>query len=68
MLSLAWRAFSPRARVTGNRQVSGLSDMSELTVRSADGRPLPLQVDGDYLGDVDEARYSIMPRALNIVA
>ncbi len=68
MLSLAWRAFSPRARVTGNRQISGLSDMSELTVRSADGRPLPLQVDGDYLGDVDEARYSIMPQALNIVA
>jgi diacylglycerol kinase family enzyme len=68
MLSLAWRAFSPRARVTGNRQVSGLSDMSELTVRSADGRALPLQVDGDYLGDVDEARYSIMPQALNIVA
>jgi diacylglycerol kinase family enzyme len=69
MLSLAWRAFSPRARVTGNRQVSGLSaDMSELTVRSADGRPLPLQVDGDYLGDVDEARYSIMPRALNVIA
>jgi diacylglycerol kinase family enzyme len=68
MLSLAWRAFSPRARVTGNRQISGLPDMSELTVRSADGRPLPLQVDGDYLGDVDEARYSIMPQTLNIVA
>jgi diacylglycerol kinase family enzyme len=68
MLSIAWRAFSPRARVTGNRQISGLSDMRALTVRSADGRPLPLQVDGDYLGDVSEARYSIMPRALNVVA
>ncbi len=68
MLSIAWRAFSPRARVTGNRQISGLSDMSELTVRSADGRPLPLQVDGDYLGDVSEARYSILAQALNIVA
>jgi diacylglycerol kinase family enzyme len=68
MLSIAWRAFSSRARVTGNRQISGLSDMSELTVRSADGRPLPLQVDGDYLGDVSEARYSILEQALNIVA
>jgi diacylglycerol kinase family enzyme len=68
MLSIAWRAFSPRARVTGNRQISGLSDMSELTVRSADGRPLPLQVDGDYLGDVSEARYSILAQALNVVA
>ncbi|MGD1056370.1 MAG: diacylglycerol kinase family protein [Solirubrobacteraceae bacterium] len=68
MPSIAWRSISPRARVVGNRQVTGLRDLNELTVRSADGRPLPLQVDGDYLGDVDEARYSIMPRALNIVA
>ena len=28
------------------------SALSELTVRSADGRPLPLQVDGDFLGEV----------------
>ena len=44
------------------------SSCRELTVRSADGRPLPLQVDGDYLGEVAEARYSILPRALNVVA
>jgi diacylglycerol kinase family enzyme len=68
MLSLAWRAFSSRARVTGNRQISQLADTSELTVRSTDGRPLPLQVDGDYLGHVEEARYSIMPDALSVVA
>ena len=35
---------------------------------SADGRPLPLQVDGDYLGEVAEARFSVMPAALNVVA
>jgi diacylglycerol kinase family enzyme len=68
MPSIAWRAVSPRAKVAGSRQVTGLQDMSELTVRSADGRPLPLQVDGDYLGEVTEARYSIMPQALNVVA
>ena len=68
MLSLAWRAFSSRARVTGNRQISQLADTDELTVRSTDGRPLPLQVDGDFLGDVDEARYTIMPEALSVVA
>jgi diacylglycerol kinase family enzyme len=65
---IAWRAFSPRARVAGHRQVSGLRDLHELTVRSADERPLPLQVDGDYLGDVLEARYSIIPQALNVVS
>ncbi len=68
MPSIAWRAVSPRARVPGNRQVTGLQDLSELVVSSADGRPLPLQVDGDYLGEVTEAHYSIMPRALNVVA
>ena len=65
---IAWRAFSKRARVANHRQITGLDQMTELTVRSADGRPLPLQVDGDYLGEVTEARYSIMPGALNVVA
>jgi diacylglycerol kinase family enzyme len=65
---IAWRAFSRRARVARHRHVTGLQDMSELTVRSADGRPLPLQVDGDFLGEVTEARYSILPNALTVVA
>jgi len=65
---IAWRAFSPRARVARHRQVSGLSDLREMTVRSADERPLPLQVDGDYLGEVTEARYSVLPDALNVVS
>jgi diacylglycerol kinase family enzyme len=69
MPSIAFRAFSKHARVAGNRQISGLPhDMSELTVRSADGRTLPLQVDGDYLGEVTEARYSVLPNALTVVA
>jgi len=65
---IAWRAFSSRARVAGHRQVTGLPDLSELVVRSADGRTLPLQVDGDYLGEVTEARYSVLPQALNVVS
>lgn len=68
MPSIAWRALSPRARVTRHRQVTGLPGLRELTVRSADGRPLPLQVDGDYLGEVDEARYEIRPGALTVVS
>ncbi len=65
---IAWRAFSRRARLSHHRQITALAPTTELTVRSADDRPLPLQVDGDYLGDVSEARYSILPRALNVVA
>jgi diacylglycerol kinase family enzyme len=68
MPSIAWRAFSPRARIARHRQVSSFPALSELTVQSADGRPLPLQVDGDFIGEIDEARYSILPRALNVVA
>jgi diacylglycerol kinase family enzyme len=66
--SIAWRALSPRARVARHRQVTPVPDASGLVVRSADERPLPLQVDGDYLGEVAEARYSIMPQALNVVS
>jgi diacylglycerol kinase family enzyme len=65
---IAWRAFSKRARLTRHRQITALAPTTELTVRSADDRPLPLQVDGDYLGEVEQASYSIMPRALNVVA
>ncbi len=61
MPSIAWRAFSPRVRVSNHRQVSGRNELRELTVRSADGRPLPLQVDGDFLGEVQEAHYEIPP-------
>jgi len=68
MPSIAWRAFSRHARIALHRQVSSFPALSELTVLSADERPLPLQVDGDYIGEVSEARYSILPRALNVVA
>ena len=65
---IAWRALSRRARVVRHRQITGLTDMTELTVRSADGRALPLQVDGDFLGEVEEARYSILPDSLYVVS
>ena len=65
---IAWRALSRRARIVRHRQVTGISELTELTVRTADGRPLPLQVDGDYLGDVPEARYSILPSSLSIIS
>jgi diacylglycerol kinase family enzyme len=68
MPSIAWRAFSRHARIARHRHVSSFPELTELTVQSADGRPLPLQVDGDYIGEVDEAHYSIMPRALHVVS
>ena len=68
MPSIGLRAFVRSARVSRHRQVTGLPAFTELTVRSADERPLPLQVDGDYLGEVSAAHYSIRPGALNVIA
>jgi diacylglycerol kinase family enzyme len=39
-----------------------------MTVSSAAGRPLPLQVDGDHIGEVTQARFTIRPGALTVVA
>jgi diacylglycerol kinase family enzyme len=68
MPSIAYRAFSRRARLARHRQVTPLAETLELTVRSSDELPLPLQVDGDYVGDVMEARYSILPRELSVIS
>ncbi len=66
--SRAARALLPRARVSGHRRVATFRGSGPVTVSTADGRPLPLQVDGDYLGEVNEARFQIRPRALTVVA
>jgi diacylglycerol kinase family enzyme len=68
MPSIAWRAFSVRARIARHRHVSSFPEFTELTVQSSDARPLPLQVDGDYIGEVAEARYSILPQALHVIS
>jgi diacylglycerol kinase family enzyme len=38
-----------------------------LRVRSLDERPLPLQVDGDYIGSASSAIFAVRPRALVVV-
>jgi diacylglycerol kinase family enzyme len=37
-------------------------------VRSCDERPLPLQVDGDYIGEAHEASFSLIPRGITVVS
>jgi len=66
--TIGWRALAKRARVTDHRQVTGFAGFTEMQIRSADERPLPLQVDGDYIGDVSQADFSVLPQALLIVA
>lgn len=68
MPTIAWRALSKRARMAHHHQVHPFSGLSGLTVRSVDERPLPLQVDGDYIGEATEASFSVVPRGLTVVA
>jgi diacylglycerol kinase family enzyme len=68
MPGVLWRLFSRRARLSRHRQVDSVSGIAELVVRSVDGRPLPLHVDGDYIGDVTEATYGVDDVPLHVVA
>jgi diacylglycerol kinase family enzyme len=62
------RLFSRRLRVARHRQVAAWSRVDRVDCASADGRPIPLQVDGDYIGDTVQARYEILPGGLTVVA
>jgi diacylglycerol kinase family enzyme len=66
--SLLARGVLGRGGVAAHRQVASFERVTSMTVSSAGGRPLPLQVDGDHLGEVTEARFTIRPGALRVVA
>jgi diacylglycerol kinase family enzyme len=66
--SLLARAAIGGGRVARHRQVASFRDITSMTVSSAAGRPLALQVDGDHIGEVTEARFTIRPAALTVVA
>jgi diacylglycerol kinase family enzyme len=66
MPGVIWRAFSPRARMVNHRAVTGFSGVDGVRLRSDE--PVPLQVDGDYIGHVTEADFSVVPGALTVVA
>ncbi len=66
--SILTRALSRRLRLVDHPRVHGFPPFTELELRSADGRPLPLHVDGDYLGEVTEARFDLLPAALSVVS
>jgi diacylglycerol kinase family enzyme len=66
--TIIWRALSSRARLSRHRQVHAFSELTGLRVRSADERSLPLQVDGDYIGEVDEAVFGVTPGGIMVVS
>ena len=66
--TIIWRALSKQAHLTRHRQVHPFSSLAQVTVRSLDERPLPLQVDGDYIGEVAEATFGVTPEGIRVVS
>ena len=62
------RALSGTARVASHRRVRGFTGHAGLRIASLDDRPLPLQVDGDYIGEVSEARFGVIPGGILVVS
>ncbi len=62
------RSLSRRLRVSRHRHVHPFSGVQRLRVRSRDERPLPIQVDGDYIGEAAEAVFSVRPSGIAVVS
>jgi diacylglycerol kinase family enzyme len=65
---VAWRAMSARAHLARHRRVTAFSELEALEIHSLDERRLPLQVDGDYIGEVEAASFSVAQGGLLVVA
>jgi diacylglycerol kinase family enzyme len=74
MIPIAARVLSKRLRASKSRQIDEFSEVTEAVVRSISTdksgavRPLPVQVDGDYIGEHAELRWTVERNALTIVA
>ncbi len=66
--TMAYRLLSSRAQVGRHRQAHAFDGLDGLRVRSCDERPVPVQVDGDYVGEHEEAVFSVRPGALRVLA
>jgi diacylglycerol kinase family enzyme len=65
--TIAFRLFSRRHRVVDHRQITGFSDVERVVARAVEGGELPLQLDGDWVGDFREVEFSVRPGALTVV-
>jgi diacylglycerol kinase family enzyme len=66
--TVIWRALSRRARVARHRRVQAFSGLERVRVTALGDEPLPIQVDGDYIGEAREAAFAVKPRAMLVVA
>jgi diacylglycerol kinase family enzyme len=66
--TVTFRALSGAARIAKHRGIAAFSGIHEATIRSVDGRPIPIQVDGDHMGDETVVQLSVGPGALRVVS
>jgi diacylglycerol kinase family enzyme len=63
------RVFAGKpATVARHRQIESFPELDGARVSTVDGRPFPLQVDGDYIGQFEQAEYSVVPQGLAAVS
>jgi diacylglycerol kinase family enzyme len=66
--TVTFRALSGAARIAKHKGIRAFAGVREATVRSTDGRPVPLQVDGDHISDETVAELVVGPGALRVVS
>jgi diacylglycerol kinase family enzyme len=63
------RVFTARPEsVQRHRQIEGFTGLEDARIDSADGRPLPVQVDGDHIGDFEHLELGVEAGGLAIVS
>ena len=66
--TVTFRALSGAARIAKHRGITAFAGVRQATIRSVDGRPVPLQVDGDHMSDETVAELSVGPGALHVIS
>jgi diacylglycerol kinase family enzyme len=66
--TVTFRALSGAARIAQHRGIAALTGVREATIRSIDGRPVPVQVDGDHMSDETVAELSVGSGVLRVVS
>lgn len=66
--TVTFRALSGAARIARHRAITAFAGVREARVRSLDGRPIPLQVDGDHMSDETVAELTVAAGALHVVS
>ena len=65
--AITYRLLARHTAVGRHKRVQAFDGLDGLRVRSFDERPVPLQVDGDFIGHHEEAVFSVLPGGLSVL-